>query len=224
MINIKKINREETLRYLGYGGEIPDGNISALIDECELKLLEVITPKYIYREFEIESISENSVKLKNCTAILTGLDITTHLSGCSKAILLCATLGLQVDTLIRTAQIEDMAKAVIYDALAGAVIEQVCNEIEKILQNKHSGFNMTWRFSPGYGDFSIEIQNEFLNAVNATKAIGVYANESMLLTPKKTVTAVIGLSEHEITKEKRGCTNCCLKDSCVFRKRGIHCG
>ena len=60
--------------------------------------------------------------------------------------------------------------------------------------------------------------------VNAQKFIGLNATGNNILTPRKSVTAIIGLSENEISKGRRGCACCNMREVCQFRKRGDHCG
>lgn len=222
-IQIKEIDKTETYRYLAYGCTLPDSRVSALIEESEPALITALKPNYIYRTFDIENITENEVTLKSCTMKLQGKDIASHLKDCQKAVLLCATVGADVDKLIRISQIEDMAKAVVIDTMASVAIEMTCNEIEKIIKTEYKDFFMTWRYSAGYGDFPIETQKAFTEILNSYRSIGVCTTDSYLLTPKKSVTAVIGLSISEIAREKKGCISCNLKDSCTFRKRGMHC-
>lgn len=83
---------------------------------------------------------------------------------------------------------------------------------------------MTFRFSPGYGDYPIRLQPNFLKVLDAPRKIGLCTNETFLLTPTKSVTAIMGISKNEIEKKKRGCAVCSLKGSCRFRKAGSHCG
>jgi hypothetical protein len=87
-----------------------------------------------------------------------------------------------------------------------------------------SGYSQTWRFSPGYGDLPLDIQTEFLQILDAPKRIGLNTTANNILTPRKSVTAVIGLSQGEISQGRRGCAICRMKDKCQYRKRGEHCG
>ena len=63
------------------------------------------------------------------------------------------------------------------DALASAAIEEVCRIADEDIKGQIDGEFLTWRFSPGYGDFPLEIQKEFLEAVNAPKRIGLYSEK-----------------------------------------------
>ncbi len=213
MIELEKLNRNEAVRYLGGVGIRLNYRMDVLMDECEKAVLEKASPKYLYVEKNLP-----------CPQIMGGKDIESHLNGCEKAIVMCATVGSEVDKLIRISQISDMARAVVMDSLASVAVEQVCNAFDKIIAEKYSDYNMTFRFSPGYGDYPIELQKIILQMLDAPKKIGLCTNDNFLLTPTKSVTAVLGLSKNSIERKKRGCAICNMRDTCKFRRKGLHCG
>lgn len=223
MIEIKNIDQSEALRYLGYGSNKPSETIQNLINECETQLLKVIEPRFLYRTFRATK-TDSEISLENCKLVLTGKDIFAHLDGCDSVVLMCATISAGVDKLIRVTQISDMTKALIMDSLASVAVEQICNKVDIEIKAEHSTQYQTWRYSPGYGDLPLSIEKDFLDALNAPKRIGLFANESSILTPRKSVTAIIGLSDNQIPQRKRGCQSCNLRDTCAFRKRGDRCG
>ena len=49
------------------------------------------------------------------------------------------------------------------------------------------------RYSPGYGDLSLEVQSEVLKVLNADKILGIKLGANLLMTPKKSITAVQGV-------------------------------
>lgn len=213
MIELEKLNRNEAVRYLGGAGIRLNYRMDVLMDECEKVVLEKASPKYLYVEKDLP-----------CPQIMGGKDIESHLNGCEKAIVMCATVGSGVDKLIRISQISDMARAVVMDSLASVAVEQVCNAFDKIIAEKYSDYNMTFRFSPGYGDYPIELQKIILQMLDAPKKIGLCTNDNFLLTPTKSVTAVLGLSKNPIERKKRGCAICNMRETCKFRRKGLHCG
>lgn len=221
-MKLTDINRAEAFRYMGLRGEIPE-NIVTLADECESRLIAAATPKFYWIYADIADISEETVTLAGHKLVLRGRDISEHLSGCFGTALLCATLGDGVDKLLRTVQMEDMAKALTADALASAAVEQVCDIAENEIGERFADKFTTWRFSPGYGDFPLECQGDFLTAVNAMRTVGVCVTDGGLLTPTKSVTAAIGISEEPIPKKRRGCGACTIREKCNFRKNGGHC-
>lgn len=222
MIELTDINRAEAFRYMGLRGEIPE-NIAMLADECESRLIAAAAPKFYWIYADIADISEETVTLTGHKLVLRGKDISEHLNGCFGTALLCATLGDGVDRLLRTVQTEDMAKALTADALASAAVEQVCDIAENEIGERFADKFTTWRFSPGYGDFPLECQGDFLTAVNAMRTVGVCINGGGLLTPTKSVTAVIGISEEPIPQKRRGCGTCTIREKCNFRKNGERC-
>lgn len=223
MIKIDHINTDEALRYMGFNQNINIDNIVPLLRKCEEDLINSANIRYCYKIFDIER-KENNICLVNTNLQLTGKSILNHLDNCSKAVLMACTLSDMVDKLINKYNITDMTSALIADAMASAMIEQVCNKVEEIIKEELNIKNMTWRFSPGYGDLPIDIQQRFIQVINAEKQIGLTVTDSNILIPRKSVTAVIGISDNTIPQKKRGCAVCNMNKTCQFRKRGAHCG
>lgn len=225
-MRLDKINTAEAFRYLGYGLTAPDSQTADIAAECEKKLIGVIDAKYTYRFFDIDKSESTQDRVVLCGTSLTldGRSIVEHLDGCSGVVLFAATLSDGVDRLIRQLSVRSMSAAVITDSMASAAVEQVCDIAEQEIIKEFEGKYTTWRFSPGYGDFPLETQSLFLNVLSAQKRIGVNITGGGLMTPCKSVTAVIGVSDYEIERKRRGCSVCLMRDTCRFRKKGEHCG
>lgn len=220
-MTLGSIDRSQALRYAGMRGDA-DAPLSALADVCEKRLLSVISPRYIHRVYPLESC-DAGIACKGSRLLLTGTDIAAHLEGCSHAVLFCATLSQGADRAVRTAQAEDVTAGLLTDALASAAIEQVCDLAETEILAGLSDYHATWRFSPGYGDLPLQLQGDFLDALDAQRKIGVCVSESGLLIPRKSVTAIIGLSEKPVGRHKKGCAACNLVNTCPYRAKGAHC-
>ncbi len=218
-----EINIAEAVRYMGYGGLTPDEGQMKLIADCAAELKEYIKPAWIYRLFPIEETADG-VLLRGTSLTLGGSDIKEHLAGCHSCVLFCATAGAKADELIRMKEKEDMVQGYITDCLASAAAEGLCDALEAELADKLPGKYLTWRYSPGYGDLSLEVQPKVLAVLEAGKRAGVSCTDSLLMIPRKTVTAVIGVSDTPIVKKRQGCSKCNMKDKCTFRKAGEHCG
>ena len=213
MIALEKLNRAEAKRYLG-GSKIElDDKMLELFESCEKQVISTAKPAYLYKVIDLPN-----------DELFVGDDIKNHLSGCEKAVLICATLGAEIDRMIRVSQVSDMSRAVVLDSFSSVAIEQSCREVDNILAKKYPEYNFTFRFSPGYGDYPIELQKDFLSILDAPRKIGLSTNESFLLIPSKSVTAVAGMSKEPIERKKRGCAVCDMRDRCKFRINGDHCG
>ncbi len=211
------------LHYLGYGSAQPDDDTLGLINDCKLKLEAVMEPKAVYASYPLKFVEGYPV-LENCGFKLVGREIAEHLQGCSTAVMFAATLSLSTDMLISQAQAKDMAAGVVLDCCATAAIEKLSEMVETEIKSAYPGRYFTTKYSPGYGDFPIELQKGFLDTLNAQKLIGLYTNEACLLVPIKSVTAIIGVGDEPPKGLKTGCAFCRLKDNCSFRKRGQYCG
>lgn len=222
IIQLDALDRKEALRYLGYGENEADARVRQMLDECEKQLLLTARPQIVYRCFDIER-RNTGIEVLGTSLFLTGESIQKHLEGCEKAVLLCATISSEVDRLLRRLEVENMAAMVVADSLSSVAVEQVCDKAEKLIAGEFDGYYQTWRFGIGYGDLPLTLQEDFLKALDAGKRVGVYATKSSLLTPRKSVTCIIGLSKEPIPKQRRGCQTCNMKANCRYRASGTSC-
>ena len=211
-ITLTHIPREEVLRYLGCPGT-EDPATLALVEGCSARLLAAARPKWTYFDLAVQT---DGVRL-DCGLLLPGRDLAAHLRGCSRAALLAATLSAPVDALLRRAQAEDLAAAVALDCCATAAVEAVCDLAEAEIRVRFPGCSFPFRFSPGYGDLPIELQDPILRLLDAPRRVGLCATDRHILTPRKSVTAVLGISDGEISPQKRGCASCTFRDRCKFQ-------
>ncbi len=209
-----QLNRKEILSYL-HAAELDDA-LSAALDAGIAELCGAVRARTVWKVFPVTH-QENGVILGDLP--LGGRDIAQHLSGCDAAVLLAATLSAAVDALIRRAERSDLTKAVMLDAAAGAAIEQVCRELEQALHERlgQEYRYFTERFSAGYGDFPLSQQRDLIAMLDAPRKIGLTVTANHMLIPMKSVTALIGLSQHPVRDARRyGCGRDCAQ--CPYRE------
>ncbi len=213
---------DEVLRYLGAAGKDP-GPLLPLAEDCARELLGLARPRWIWRAFGCQETLEG-VRL-DCGLLLPGEDLRRHLSGCREAVLLAATLSQGVDALLRRTQLCDLSRSLVLESCATAAIEEVCNRGEAVIRESYPGRSLTSRYSPGYGDLPVTLQGELLALLDAPRQLGLCATGSSILTPRKSVTAVIGVREAgvETPPQKRSCENCSLRESCAYWRAGSRC-
>ena len=179
---------KEVLDALDFNNESLDESVKELLLVCEKELKGCIHPVFIYRVFDY--VDGNMV---GSNFDLEGQTVKEHLEGCTKCACLCVTLGGDVDNLIRKKQITSMAEAMMVDKMASFLVEKACDKAEEIVLSNYDECNHTFRYGLGYGDFPVTKQKEFLDMLDADKAVGVHANEASLLIPTKSVTCIIGI-------------------------------
>ena len=207
----------EAVRYLGYGKHAVDDQTLGLIADSFGSLRTLSSRKSVYRIFDLEQEDGETVRFGSLT--VKSKSLGKNLRGCDKIVLFGATLGIGVDQLLSRTSKTDMAKTVVLQACAAALLEEYCDECqERIRQEMESeGRYLRPRFSPGYGDFDISCQEDILRMLDAAKKIGLTITDGHMLTPTKSVTAVIGMSKEKVFCHKKGCEEC-RKADCIYRR------
>jgi hypothetical protein len=115
------------------------------------------------------------------------------------------------------------AKALLLDAAGTAAVEQTADQTALLIAQHAAPFGCVpgRRFSPGYGDFDVKVQPDILLLAGAEK-IGVGVTASMMLIPRKSVTAIIGIYPYQPSlsiplMEKNDC-HICRQQLCQARK------
>ena len=219
---LSPLDLDEVLRYMGCPAEKADPETRTLVETCAREMEAAARPRWTGRVLDI-TLEEDSVRLEG-GQLLPGRDLRKHLEGCERAAVFCATLSAQADALIRRWESRDMLRALALDCCATAGVEQVCDQVEPELQGKFPGCSFPFRYSPGYGDLPLELQGEILHLLDAPRKIGLCASSSHILTPRKSVTAILGIARGEIQQTVRSCLSCPARESCQYRKSGGHCG
>ena len=179
------IDNGEVKRYL----KILKNNTQSdeLIEECKKEIYKVARPRSVYSK---ECICVSDGRIDFCFDNVESKNLSKNLTGCKEAYVFCATLGIEVDRLIQKYAKIEPSRSVVLDAVAITLIEEFCDYVNGLLAEKNE---LCPRFSAGYGDYSIKHQKMILDRLDASRKIGVSLLESYMMTPSKTVTAVIGI-------------------------------
>lgn len=210
------IDSSETRRYAGLRkSEFSQATIE---DAClEARLL--AQPKGVWEVYPYDCTTQTV--LADVPFTIAGAKIGKHLAGCTEVIILAATVGDAIeDAVTEYFGNGKYAYSTILDAAATTAVEQVADSMEKYLrpQSAAKGLAMRWRFSPGYGDWPIQQQPDMLRLSNAV-SIGMSLTDSLMLTPRKSITAIIGLYPQQKNSDQpvHSCENC-TKSDCLARK------
>ncbi|SHJ23256.1 vitamin B12 dependent-methionine synthase activation domain-containing protein [Hespellia stercorisuis] len=208
---------KETIRYLGYGNHAVDSTTIAMISDSFRNLESVANCKSIYRIFDLHETDENYYKIG--TVHLESRNLSKNLKGCHRVVLFGATLGAEVDRLLTRKALMSMAEVVVLQAAAAAMLEEYCDECQEEIRVslEREGEYIRPRFSPGYGDFDIHYQRPLMQMLDCAKKIGLTMTDSFMMSPTKSVTALIGVSSTQENCHKKGCEVCGKKD-CIYRR------
>ena len=212
-----KIEKSELLRYLGYRGQEYGERIDEEIQDAIALCLQLIKPRSVIKKYDL---SDQPFGLEGTNMLLLGKDIRAHLQGCKQAYVMGATVGFEVEKKVFELMKSNPLKGVLLDSASICAIESYCDDLCEELQSQNQR-PLTSRFSCGYGDFPLSQQKDFVRVLELAKRIGVFMNEeSFMLTPQKSVTAVIGIRENGEDKSPKCTSKCiaCQNKECIYRK------
>ena len=215
------VDMDETYRYMGFArsvvlgkdGGIPQ-DIQQLVASCVQQMHSTLKAQSVYTclPLEIDFPAETSEKatesageeraeklplIKIGSIQFESKYLARNLAGCSKVILIASTIGPLADNLIRRFTKLDAAKAAIMQAAGAMFIESYLDGFNAQLEKEaeEQGYKLHSRFSPGYGDVSLEIQRHFFSILPCTQRIGLTLTDSLVMAPEKSVTAFIGMEK-----------------------------
>lgn len=217
-----RVDRTLALRYLGCA-RTEDAQILSALEQAAELVEQTAQPRSVTFSSTITSDAEG-VHFDGTALCLPGEDIASLLSQAKAGILLCVTLGSEIDRLIARWQLKDLSFSATLDACASSAVEVLCDCLEQELseQYQQKDLFLTDRFSPGYGDLPLIVQSRICAVLDTPRRIGVQVSSCSILNPRKSVTAVLGVCSSPQPRRDR-CPGCLQYDTCPLRKEGAYC-
>ncbi len=216
MINIYKkpcneleISKKDIEIYLGYYGIKPDSSTDSIIEECISEFNEKVVFRACFTVLPVEC--RNGISLGNLNFCSNSLK--KNLDGCESAYIFAATAGSESQRIIAKNSVISPLRGIVSDCVGSAAIEAFCDKFNSEFENRDF---LRPRFSPGYGDLPLECQKQILDLLDAKKNIGLSLNESLMMSPSKSVTAIIGIGNDKNKCNGPGCM-ICKAESCPYR-------
>ena len=182
----------DALRYMRVPPEAHNDELILTVQNAFGKIQEFITPRFLWGRFHILHV-DGGIQLDD--TLIYSKDIARLTSRSDECILLAATLGHETDRQISIAQQKNMLEGLALDSCASVMIDSCIDGFIKseILPLLRENERMTHRFSPGYGDLSMNVTEDIIAILDATKRIGLSVTRSLMMSPIKSVTAIAGL-------------------------------
>lgn len=214
-----QIDKQEVMRYAKLNPKNPEFPAD-VIDDAIRKALSLAEPRGIWQILPYAP-DEGRILGKH-PLLLQGHSIRQHLSGAHFVGVLAVTVGAQIEQASsRNFREGKYLEGLLLDAAATAAVEALADQLDSLIQeqSRRSGQKTVWRFSPGYGDWPVTQQNDFAALIGAEE-IGITVTEHSMLLPRKSVTAVIGISGCGQKPLHNKCSACSLI-TCPFRETDI---
>ncbi len=201
---------KEILRYAGC--KIADETVTDLLRSCIGETDGRLTYAVVWCELPL-CIREDTCDFGAFSC--RSARLAANLQGCERVIVFAATIGVGIDRLIAKYTRIAPSKAVLLQAFGAERIEALCDAFCEEIAQETSLYTRE-RFSPGYGDLPLEVQRDIFAVLDCQRKLGLTLNDSLLMSPSKSVTAFVGLSRETCRRPKSNCA-LCNKQDCVFR-------
>jgi hypothetical protein len=217
-----ELKKEDVCHLLGYrdGGQ-PTASISSLIDEELKEARQLIEASSFYQLMDVEDVSPPTVVLDNGMKItVTGEILSWVLSPCQLATVFVSSIGLPLENRVTELLEEgEVLRGYLLDAIGSTAANAAAFYLRDRIRDlaKSEGAEITFRCSPGYCDWDIAEQRVLFEVMDSAQT-GVELSDDCLMTPRKSVSGLIGVGWGD--KERIGLTPChlCTKRDCPSRR------
>lgn len=182
------VDRREILRYMRAG--TPDAELERELDAAMAEAMPTLSYRLCYAEFGLR-MESGAADLG--FARTSSRDLAKNLAGCTHIVVFAATLGVGLDRLIARYSSLSPVRALCLQAIGAERIESLCDTFQTELCYATFHGRIHARFSPGYGDLPLDFQREIFRTLDCPRRIGLSLSESLLMSPTKSVTALIGI-------------------------------
>ena len=190
--NTLPFNKKEILRYADCKDATSE--LEKILNECIDEVKNVVSYKVCYCIMPV-AIKDSSINFDAFK--INSEKLAINLRDCDKVIIFGATLGTEIDRLIIKYGKLSPTKALFFQAIGATMIETLC---DKFCEDTRKNLNISLkpRFSPGFGDLELSVQKDIFKILDCSKKIGLTLNDSLLMSPTKSVTAFVGIKRKEI--------------------------
>jgi hypothetical protein len=157
-------------------------------------LYRLMNPHLLFVKERIKRVGGGRVYLHSGMT-LKSPKLSRTLRDSEELICFVTTIGEEIDFEInRMMRWGHLSEAFIMDALGSVAVESIAEQFHQRMEREYSENDkaVTLRFSPGYCDWPIEEQRKLFELFDPNTA-GIELNDSCLMTPRKSISAVFGV-------------------------------
>lgn len=195
--------------------------ISECAQDCLKKAADLCGPKIAFEEKKVSVITSKSIKIEGGIAFDSPA-LAAYLKGAQSICVFLVTIGSRLEKSATKLMKEgNYLEGYLLDRIGSFAVESLAQDFEDNARKVYgrTAKTVSMRFSPGYCNWPIEEQLKLDKIIGFSK-IGISLTESCMMSPKKSISAVMGIGPMNLFREtKRQCSICDKKD-CSYRRIG----
>lgn len=188
--------------------------------QAAAEMAEAVQPAACWDTFPIQKIMHEKLVLANGMRIGGG-PVVPVIGGAEALMVAICTVGSAADRVIAAAQKQkELFKTMILNDLAAWAVDmvrqQLCLQFEA--ETRQQGLRVSAPLSPGESVWPIKEQAILFSLLDAGQ-IGVSLSPSMVMTPLKSLSMIMGFGAQPMGVEgASNCDFCSIKDRCNYRR------
>lgn len=217
-----RIERDELLERLGGNkGRGFSRSLRSKVRDGARTLHGLMRPHLLFTKEGIKEIEHGRIHLHNGVT-LKSAKLSRSLYDSEELICFLTTIGSEIDFEINSMMRQGrLSQAFIMDALGSVAVESAAEQFQQRMEAEYNKYNkaVTLRFSPGYCDWPIGEQRKLFQMFDPNTA-GIELNDSCLMMPRKSISAVFGLYPFSGDSAHPPYNPCldCPKTDCLSRR------
>ena len=147
-----------------------------------------------YRTFRITEVRPDGIVIEGSEALLAGSNMVKLLADCDYATLMACHIGEALPARVEALSAENLAEAFYLERVGTWMADYMADAVDRVVESEivKNGYERTFRYACGYGDWALSHQPELLRLVEAEKIGLTTMPESHIMIPRMAVSAVIG--------------------------------
>ncbi len=193
--------------------------ISKSLDECLTKARSLSKPIYIHAVKKIALIGEDFIEIEGGIRFSTGR-IAQYIKNSSDIVIFLVTIGDEIEKIAGELTLEkEPLQGYLLDRIGSFAVESLAESIEKKIRRDYLRIkrSVSRRYSPGYCDWPIEEQHILAKVLDFSK-IGVSLNESCMMAPKKSISAIVAIADKGVYTGLGSTCGICERKDCSYRR------
>lgn len=190
-------------------------------DEARAEASRFVAPAAAWEAIPVAEVEADALVLAGGSR-LSGSVIADVMRGADELVVGVCTVGPEISRRIREHQAERrLLRSVLLDDLGSVAVDMVRQQAcERIAEEAAArGLNVSTQLSAGESQWPLADQAVLFSLVDAGR-IGVSLSPSMLMTPLKSLSFVVGRGSRPLGRHGgSGCDVCTMRDRCTYRSR-----
>jgi len=189
--------------------------IRSILDELNFDA--GITGGFVIKDVEEIDVKSGLLRIES-TELNLGSQVCGYIKEATRVALFLCTAGEGFTQMTNALNKQgDIMEAYILDAIGSLTVEKAMDKIQHTLKDivSNKQLKISNRYSPGYCNWPLSDQTALFELIG-DHSTGILLSDSCLMTPRKSVSGIIGIGKH-LKHHEYGC-KICNNATCIYRK------